>query len=56
MSGVPEGPGALALDEESEVCTVDIYVDDSVITAHMLGLIGVLKGAESMYCNPSLAA
>lgn len=26
---------------------------DSVITAHILGLIGMLKGTESIYLNPA---
>lgn len=49
-----EGSGAVALDEESNECAVIACVDDSVITAHILGLIGNLKGVESIYKNPAL--
>lgn len=41
--------GIMALDEESDECTDLAKKIDSRLTAHILGLMVVLKGAETIY-------
>lgn len=41
--------GIVASDEESDECTDLTKKIDSRLTAHMLGLMVVFKGAETMY-------